>query len=497
MIAITNYVSDPNPSIREAAADCLAKLHAPSYILSWGPSNHVMETFWKLSSEVLYTLAKQILAERDKGLRALLDLLRRLLTLRNEFLQQHRNVAARGADTKERRQASIALEVALLVMLCSSDTNICTIAIECFALICTEVGLTESFEEYQPSSTIFVENMACYTKLIEDANMVIGRKSQQRRIRRLLRMATHGSPGMLSAWEEAWKRWKLMTPLIVRPPEESRDDTAEVNRKGTGWQDKLRNTSSRHTGSTSALTITNRVEYLDEERAAEWQNYAGFLAALGGVCLITAQNEELLNSQISSSSGTVHSSGIRYVPESAVLVDKFLVEMVDLLACDNLLVREWVREILGNDLSPALYHTMFRCLEDTLTQCFSQANKNEPICEPRYTLFVEQAISVLKLVLDRLTDKSESLFMVDFSTLISLCTFYVNRLTTDAGSIKMKIKLCHLIEVLMLKKDRVTIRQEFRLRNKLLEIIAEWISDYTLAKVITKTLSKIITNSLV
>jgi neurofibromin 1 len=302
---------------------------------------------------------------------------------------------------------------------------------------------------------------------------------------------------MLSAWEEAWKRWKLMTPLIVRPPEESRDDTSEVNRKGTGWQDKLRNTSSRHTGSTSALTITNRVEYLDEERAAEWQNYAGFLAALGGVCLITAQNEELLNSQISSSSGTVHSSGIRYVPESAVLVDKFLVEMVDLLACDNLLVREWVREILGNDLSPALYHTMFRCLEDTLTQCFSQANKNEPICEPRYTLFVEQAISVLKLVLDRLTDKSESLFMVDFSTLISLCTFYVNRLTTDAGSIKMKIKLCHLIEVLMLKKDRVTIRQEFRLRNKLLEIIAEWISDYTLAKVITKTLSKINTNSVV
>ncbi|KAG1177602.1 hypothetical protein G6F70_005649 [Rhizopus microsporus] len=482
MIAITNYVSDPNPSVREAAADCLIKLHAPNYILSWGPSNHVMEVFWKLSSEVLYTLAKQILTERDKGLRALLDLLRRLLTLRNEFLQQHRNVAARGADTKERRQASIALEVALLVMLCSSDTNICTITIECFALICTEVGLTESFEEYQPSSTIFVENMACYTKLVEDANVVIGRKSQQRRIRRLLRMATHGSPGMLSAWEEAWKRWKLMTPLIVRPPEESRDDTSEVNRKGTGWQDKLRNTSSRHTGSTSTVTTTNRIERLDEERAAEWQNYAGFLAALGGVCLMTAQNEEFLNSQISSSSGTVHSSGIRYVPESAVLVDKFLVEMVDLLACDNLLVREWVREILGNDLSPALYHTMFRCLEDTLTQCFSQANKNEPICEPRYTLFVEQAISVLKLVLDRLTDKSESLFMVDFSTLISLCTFYVNKLTADAGSIKMKIKLCHLIEVLMLKKDRVTIRQEFRLRNKLLEIIAEWISDYTLAK---------------
>ncbi|KAL7311910.1 Ras GTPase activating protein ira2 [Mucor circinelloides] len=496
MVAITNCLRDQSVCVRDAAAECLYKLHTPDNIILWGLPDRFMESFWKISSQVLFTLAKQLLdsRERENGLRKLLDLLKRLLTLRNTFLEQHRDVATFGIDTRERLQASIGLEVALLVLLCSYDTDICTLSIDCFGLLCTEVHLTERLDDPQPSSITIVENMACYTELTNHSGVVTGRKSQQRRIRRLLRMINHSSPGMLAAWEEAWKRWKFMTPLIARTPDDTKDDSSfyESSRKagGSTWHDKLRNTSSRQL--ITPTSSSTRLDMIDDDRSSEWQNYAGFLAALGGVCLMTEASSST-TSITSSSVPPSPSSSVRSRPtdspnynkhisapiESATMVDKFIMDMVDLLACDNLIVREWVREILGNDLSPALYHIMFRHLENTLMKCFGPDN-NDPICGPRYTLFVEQAISVLKQVLDRLSEKTDNLFTVDFSTLINQCALYLNKLGTNQLSIKIKIKMCQLVEVLMSKKDSVTLRQEFRLRNKLLEIIVEWTSDFSL-----------------
>lgn len=91
MIAITNCLRDSRVIVRDAAAECLLKLHSADYIMAWGPSNRFMETFWKISSQVIFTLAKQLLdtRERDDGLKKLLDLLARLLTLRNDFLKLH------------------------------------------------------------------------------------------------------------------------------------------------------------------------------------------------------------------------------------------------------------------------------------------------------------------------------------------------------------------------------------------------------------------------
>ncbi|KAI7901256.1 uncharacterized protein BX663DRAFT_515416 [Cokeromyces recurvatus] len=483
MVSITNCLRDQNTCVRDAAAECLYKLHAPDYIMLWGTPDKYMESFWKISSQVLFTLAKQLLdsRERENGLRKLLDLLKRLLISRNKFLEQHRDVAMYGIDTRERLQASIGLEVALLVLLCSSDPDICTLSIDCFGLLCTEVHLTERLDDSQPSSITIVENIACYTELANNPGVITGRKSQQRRIRRLLRMVNHSSPGMLAAWEEAWKRWKFMTPIIARVPEESRDDSMiDSNRKGGGsiWHDKLRNTSSRQT----SLPVLNRIDFIDDDRSSEWQNYAGFLAALGGVCLMTESSvPPSPSSQRSRSIDTLTSNSSRHLTapiESATMVDKFIMDMVELLACDNLIVREWVREILGNDLSPTLYHILFRHLENTLMKCFVP-DSMDPICSPRYTLFVEQAISVLKQVLDRL-DKSEHLFTVDFSTLINQYALYLNKLGINQLSIKIKIKMCQLVDVLMNKKESVTLRQEFKLRNKLLEIIVEWTSDFSL-----------------
>lgn len=494
---MASCLGDPSSLVRDTAADCLSKLHEPAAIMLWGRPDKFMSSFWIISSQVLFILAKHLLDTREgeNGLRKLLDLLKRLLISRNQFLEQHRDLASQGVDTRERLPASINLEVALLVLLCSYDTNICELSIDCFGLLCTEAHLTEPIDDPQPSSIPIVQNMSFYTELTKSIGVVPGRKSLQRRIRQLLPKTNYSSPGLLAAWEEVYKRWKLLTPIIVRLPEDiqARDEPYmhHDGKKGNSasWHGKLRNNSSRHLAQT--MPTSNPMDFIANDRSAEWQNYTGFLTALGGVCMMQdASNSnrdsvppspsisvQSRSNNDSSSSG--HSRPVSGSIETSVMADRFVTDMIDLIACDNLIVREWVREILGNDLSPALYHIMFRHLEAVISKCFSP-DTHEPRCGPTYTLFVEQAISVLKQVLDRVTDKTESLVTVDFSTLIKQYALYISKLGRDQLTIKIKIKMCQLVEVLMSKKDKVTLRQEFGLRNKLLEIIVEWTSDFAL-----------------
>ncbi|KAI8983424.1 hypothetical protein BDB01DRAFT_790689 [Pilobolus umbonatus] len=481
MVSITNCLRDSSAAIRDAATECLHKLHTPECILLWGKPDDFIESYWKISSQVLYALAKQLLdtKEHDNRLRKLLELLKRLLVAQNNLFEQNRDLATCGIDTRERLQSSIGLEVSLLTLLCSADSVICTLTIECFSLLCTEVHLTERLDDMQPVMMTITENMKFYTELTNQSSVVPGRRSQQRHIRRLLRSIDHSSPGMLAACEEAWKRWKYLSPLVIR--DDSKEDILEL-RKGGGytWHDKLRNNANKQSSNSTPFPNNNWIELPDDEKPSEWQNYAGFLAALGGVCLMKDSSYLVSDKNRHSDISLINQAKYLSVStESLNMIDKFIMEMVDLLLSDNVIVREWVREILGNDLSPALYHIMFRHTENMLVKCFN-SESSEPICEPRYTLFVEQAISVLKLVLDRLVDRTDNLFTVDFSTLIGQYAVYLNKLGINLTSIKIKIKMCQLVEVLMNKKDRITLRQEFKLRNKLLEIIVEWTSEFTL-----------------
>ncbi|KAI9026450.1 hypothetical protein CLU79DRAFT_741805 [Phycomyces nitens] len=488
IFTITNCLRDPLRSIREAAADCIYTLHQPSYIMSWGSPDLFMETFWKISSQVLFIIAKQLLDSRfkDSDTRKLLDLLKMLLEARNKFLREHQDLASQGHDIRERIQSGVGLEVALLVLVCSSDMDVYNSVISCFDHMCVEAQLTESDTNGNPNSIILGENLPVYAELVSGSSIISGRKSQQKRVCKSLRMMPTHSPGNLAAWEEVWKRWKTMSHVILRPHDDVKDDASELSRKNIlSRHDKSKNSSIQRQ---AASTLTsNRLEGMDDDKWIEWQNYAAFLASLGGVCLMASATKTFSSSSSGSSStkGSISYSDFGHMSqrfsaatESSLMVDQYLLDMVELLISDNVLVREWAREILGNDLSPALYPTMFRHLENTLQTCFG-AN-NDPICEPQYTLFVEQAISVLKLVLNRLEDNVNNMFTVDFSNLIHQYAQYLNRLGCTEMSTKIKIKMCQLCEVLMDRKDRITLRQEFKLRNKLLEIIVEWTSDFAL-----------------
>jgi len=113
-----------------------------------------------------------------------------------------------------------------------------------------------------------------------------------------------------------------------------------------------------------------------------------------------------------------------------------------------------------------------------VSRFFDQDGEANPT--DRYTLFVEQAISVLKLILERIQDASENLYTVDLGGLVLSFARYLNRLGSGQVTLRIKKRMCQLAEILMLKKDYVTLRQEIKLRNRLLEIFIEWTSDFTM-----------------
>jgi neurofibromin 1 len=159
------------------------------------------------------------------------------------------------------------------------------------------------------------------------------------------------------------------------------------------------------------------------------------------------------------------------------MISRFIHEMVELLVCENVVVREVVQQTLGADLSPALYGILFTHLEYEVDRFLSM--DNEAYCSDRNTLFVEQAISVIKLILERMETTNQSLLAVDLGKLILSFAQYLNRINMNVVVLRIKIKMCQLCEILMAKKDFLSLRQEIKFRNQLLEFIIEWTSDFT------------------
>jgi neurofibromin 1 len=239
--------------------------------------------------------------------------------------------------------------------------------------------------------------------------------------------------------------------------------------------ERLRNSTVK-----AAPVPVARIE-TDDEKQTEWQNYTGFLAALGGSRLMNDLDDDMSDDgkRRGASDRMSISSATSSMSNPFSLADRFVREMVELLTSENVIIRESVKETLGSNLSPALYPVLFRHLESAMSSCFNI--NGEVFREANNTLFVEQAVLVLKMILDRLTDPSDCLLSVDFSTLVLKFANYINKLPHDNyTAMRIMIMMCHLTEALMSRKEQVIVRDDVRVRNKLLEIIVEWTSDFTL-----------------
>ncbi|CAI2169037.1 10253_t:CDS:10, partial [Funneliformis geosporum] len=469
ILGIMKCLIDNNDKIKTTAAETLLELHTVDLINLWGPGENKMHNFWCISSQITCAIAKQIIGMKNNdAIKYMLEILLQLLVRRNEFLRAHKDELITPINIPDRLSSNISLEVTLLVSLCSSEIEICSMSINCFAQLCQEAQITtENFAidvdvpqelPISPQITI-VDNWNVYTELSTSPYIVPGRMSQQRRIRKLLRLMTRPTAGNFGAWEEAWNRWRDLTEIIAKPSEESIPLSPIPPKKGIYGLFPGPNRTSP----------VAPVPDISESQSVEWHNYTGFLAALGGCCIIEKTSSE-------RTLGT--SNRIISIPPSSdcmAKVEKFVQEMVSLLVSGTIFVRETVKDTLGNELSPRLYVILFSHLESIVSRFFDKDGEATP--NERYTLFIEQAISVLKLILERIYDVSDNLYSCDLGGLVLSFARYLNRLNTSNTSLRIKKKMCVLAELLMLKKEYVNLRQEIKLRNKLIEIIMEWTSD--------------------
>lgn len=389
---------------------------------------------------------------------------------------------------KERLKASVALEIACLISLCSTTPDVCSTALQCLSELCKETIIAEE-DTVHPQQITLRSNLTIYSELVaqNDASWVFGRKAQQKRMRKYLRMMTHPTPGIMAAWEEGWIRWKMLTQVIHRFGEDVLDDgnaystTMATSTNGSskkavlGRHDKVRGGTSN-----KAVAPVSRLQ-VDEEKQTLWQNYAGFLAALGGCCLKANRNESPSQQASVQSNAATKGHPQQVHSEPAAMVEKFISEMIELLTTDNVVVREGTKDALGNDLAPPLYAILSRHLEAVMSRSFN--SDGAPICTPAKSLFVEQSVSVLKLILDRLVGDLQYLINIDFGTLVSYFTTYIGGLRPGYATTRMKINLCLLAEAMILKKDQIIIGNETSLRNRLLETFMEWTSDYAMVSI--------------
>jgi neurofibromin 1 len=340
-----------------------------------------------------------------------------------------------STEIPERTTASVALEVAFLVHLCSSDLDICSTITSSLAVLCEEGRLMESMNDLARSPLTIMRNFEVYSELSSQNFRLTGQVAFQKRFRRLLSKMSRPTAGILTAWEAVFMRWKTVCRHIL-----------------------------------SFQSGTNIGP--DDRTLMEWRNYSGFLAALGGVCIAEVpQTTRMDDSMV---------AGLRWIDrlspdgDGMSSLDRFMKLSLQLLTCNNVVVREATREVLGTELSPRLYLQLFQSLEGELEVIFD--NSTDITNTESRVLFAEQAASLLRTIVDRLDDSHNTFFSVDFGSLALDLARYVHSLKDGIIILRVKIKICQLCEAVTRKRELLNLRHDVRIRNHLFQMLFEWMS---------------------
>ncbi|KAM9442689.1 neurofibromin-like isoform 6-T9 [Salvelinus alpinus] len=440
--------------LSQEAMEALLVLHLPETIELWNPEAPI-ETFWDISSLVLFLICKKLIGHQMVNSTEVLKWLREILICRNKFLLKNKECATQGSGIPICRQAQTKLEVCLYMFLWSPDTEAVLVAMSCFRHLCEEADIRCSADEGLVQNIL--PNYATFTEFASVSNiMATGRSTLQKRVMALLRRIEHPTAGNTEAWEDTHAKWEQDTKQILNFPK-------------------------------------NKVE-----DGQEWINMTGFLCALGGVCLSQHSKpcgpttysppmgpmSERKYSMVSvgvcevsnaaaGASATCSSSSSTETP-----LGRFLDRLLVLLVCGHervgLHVRTNVKELLGLELSPVLYHMLFNKLRNSIGRFFDTQGP-VPINDTN-TQFVEQTIAIMKNLLDNHAEgSSEHLGQASIETMMLNLVRYVRVLGNTLHAIQMKTKLCQLVEVMMERRDDLSFCQEMKFRNKMVEYLTDWV----------------------
>lgn len=80
-------------------------------------------------------------------------------------------------DIPKRFATSVALEIALLILICAPDQDICAMAVNCISLLCEETVITQEINNPNIGQLSLLENIDVYMELSAPSAVVAGTDS--------------------------------------------------------------------------------------------------------------------------------------------------------------------------------------------------------------------------------------------------------------------------------------------------------------------------------
>uniref|UniRef100_A0A8D0C3L8 Neurofibromin n=1 Tax=Salvator merianae TaxID=96440 RepID=A0A8D0C3L8_SALMN len=510
------------PEIAQEAMEALLVLHQLDSIDLWNPDAPT-ETFWEISSQMLSCICKRLTSNQILGSTEILKWLREILICRNKFLLKNKqsdrsscpflplygvgcDLSGAGANqisldhdemvrcvpgamlrkdkgsfcvesavgcsgTSICRQAQTKLEVALYMSLWSPDTEGVLVAMSCFRHLCEEADIRCGVDEVSVHN--FLPNYNTFMEFASVSNMMsTGRAALQKRVMALLRRIEHPTAGNTEAWEDTHLKWETATKLILNFPKTKLEDgqVAESLHKTI-----VKRRMSHVSGGGS-------IDLSDTDSLQEWINMTGFLCALGGVCLQHRSSAGFATysppmGPVSERKGSVISV-LSTEGNTETPVSKFMDRLLSLMVCTHekvgLQIRTNIKDLMGLELSPALYPMLFNKLKNTISKFFD--SQGQVLMNDTNTQFVEQTIAIMKNLLDNHTEgSSEHLGQASIETMMLNLVRYVRVLGNLVHAIQIKTKLCQLVKVMMERRDDLSFCQEMKFRNKMVEYLTDWV----------------------
>ncbi|XP_054010836.1 neurofibromin isoform X2 [Hylaeus anthracinus] len=472
------------PDIAYEAMEALLVLHHPDKIKTWNPEAPI-HTFWDVSSQVLFSISEKLIQHQIVNYTCILKWIREILICRNAFLAQHKDYANVGSQIAICKQAHITLEVVLFMYLWSINMEAVLVSMSCFTLLCKEAEVRCGSDDV--AVTCLLPNYHLYLELAQPSTVLItasgeskicyhdhnhGRAALQKRIMALLRKIEHCVNGVQPAWEETFKNWEVTSRQLVSYPKSKTED---------GQMEFYRSTGKRRASHQNS-------EHELEEQINEWANMTGFLCALGGVCLQKRYPNRPLSGMPSnpeskkSSTKQQEPTSCLSKPSQEVQCTQFVFNLLRLLICNNEKfgnqIQQHVKELVGHEMSPALYPILFDQIKSIVEKFFNQ--EGQVIVMDGNTQFIEHIIFIMKNILNSKSDQpSEYLGMTSIEGMMLAIVRYVRHLDMTVHSIHIKTKLCQLVETMMKRRDDLAFRQEMKFRNKLVEYLTDWVMGAT------------------
>ncbi|XP_071499783.1 neurofibromin-like [Diadema antillarum] len=457
------------PDISVEAMKALLTLHQPGNVELWNPEAPIA-TFWDISSQVLFSVAQKLLTQQIVNTTEVLKWLSEVLSLRNRFLNKYKDHATVDSNIPRTREAQNKLECVFIMNLWSCDQEATTTALSCLGQLCEEAEICCGADDY--ALTQVVPNYSVYTELARLPQ--IGPQDKvalRKRIFASLRKIEYVTDGNSQAWDETYTLWDNSTSRLGLYKGKG-EDSASLDGKS----------NMRRKASHSVLQPR-------EQDFEEWRNMTGFLCASGAMCL-KSRNRPRFDSPCEAGPRHIGAPILSSSPVTEEPTDQlknFMASLLRLLVCNNekhgAKARDCVKEMIGEELDPALYPQLFQQIKEYVDKFFDSNGQVET--SDANTLFIKHVIQVLRQVLENGSEDeevAEHLGIISIEGLILSVTRYVRRLdpsTANEYVVQIKVQLCKLLSMMMKRRDCLSFRQEIRFRNKLVDYLSDWILGFS------------------